>query len=128
MPCRPRGTPSRRWLGDLQLHVANTVRAGRQHEKDHRRVKITHSLILEDSSKVSDDIDDAEDESILGANGQVGPSCVARNWLLCRCLSEQVMHCGKAADLGTCCIDREDESEDDGEEHACMCAMRDIPQ
>ena len=84
----------------------------------------TYSLVLEDSSEVPDNVDDAEDEAVLGADREVRPPRVSRNRLCGRRLGEQRVHCSEATDLRAGRVNREYEDEDDGEENASVGAAR----
>ena len=75
----------------------------------------THSLVLEDGGEVADDVDDAEDDAVLGAHGEVGALGVARDGLLGGGLGEEGVHRAERADLLARGVDGEDEHEDDGE-------------
>ena len=84
-------------------------------------MQAAHSLVLEYSGEVANDVDNAEDEAVLGAHGDVRALRVACDGLLCGGFIEQCVHGAEAADLIARGVDGEDEDEDDCEEH---CGMR----
>jgi len=84
---------------------------------------MVRTLILEDSSEVADDVDNTEDQAVLGSHGHIRPVGVALNGGNGRGSGKELVHLGWASNLVTGGVDSEDEGEDDGEKRSGVCAF-----
>lgn len=74
-------------------------------------------MVLENCGKVSNDIDDAENQTILATNSDIASMCVPRDRIDVRLFREESVHLREGPDLARCCIYGEDEDENDDEEN-----------
>ena len=82
------------------------------------------SIVAEHSPEVSNDINDEEDGAFLGLHGQVAPTSVSGDGVICCGLDKQIKNSlGRAQDFASG-IRREGEDEDDDEQHHGMYVIR----
>ena len=75
-------------------------------------------LVVEHSGEVTNDIDNTENETVLGTYGEVGAVCVTRDWCSLSSFREKFMHSVDGADLGGGGVDCEHADQDDAVKHS----------
>lgn len=86
------------------------------------------SLVVEHCGKVADDVDDTEDEAILGAHGEVATASVSVDGSLQSSLDEELVHLLDTSNLVGGSVDGEHEHEDDGEENRSVRAIKQLSE